>query len=509
MMNFRLAPVAAVSLWLSLLCSSHTSAQWVQTGTIDGAGVHTLIVSGTNLFAGMTTGGVFLSTDQGNHWTAVNEGLTSPSVTCLALNGENILAGTWGEGVFRSSNNGSTWTPANGGQAPTYINSLFSNQGRAFAGAGPVGIYFTDDCGTTWSAVNSIPPGLGVVSFIPKDANLFAGTFSGAVLLSTDSGMNWTKVNADPASLNVSCFAVIGTDLFAGTSDNGVYLSTDDGIHWTNVSSGFTGEYTVNALVANGMNLFAGAAGGAFVSSNNGTLWKAINDGLPETKNTWSLAVCGPVLYAGLGGSAGVFQRAFDEILPIGLTSFTVSVVDGSSATLRWSTASEVNNYGFTIQSKRAHDRDFVDVAGTFVAGHGTTVAPHSYSLTILCAVEPQMSFRLEQIDLDGTVHMSEPVMLSGSTLADVTPLEFALNQNYPNPFNPTTIIRYSLPRKSEVVLTVYNTLGQEVATLVQGQREAGAYEAKFDGSGLASGVYLYRLHAGDFTQTKRSFLLR
>jgi len=88
-------------------------------------------------------------------------------------------------------------------------------------------------------------------------------------------------------------------------------------------------------------------------------------------------------------------------------------------------------------------------------------------------------------------------------------PTVFSLLQNYPNPFNPATTIRYGLPQKSVVQLTVFNTLGQLVATLVQGEEEAGYHEVKFDGSGLSSGVYLYRLTAGSFVQTRKLLLLK
>ena len=88
-------------------------------------------------------------------------------------------------------------------------------------------------------------------------------------------------------------------------------------------------------------------------------------------------------------------------------------------------------------------------------------------------------------------------------------PISYALEQNYPNPFNPSTTIRYGMPHKSAVQLTVFNTLGQQVATLVQGEQEAGYHEVRFDGSGLSSGVYFYRLQAGDFVQTRKLLLIR
>ncbi len=80
---------------------------------------------------------------------------------------------------------------------------------------------------------------------------------------------------------------------------------------------------------------------------------------------------------------------------------------------------------------------------------------------------------------------------------------------NYPNPFNPSTTIRYGLPRGSHVLLTVFNTLGQQVATLVQGEEEAGYHEVRFDGTGLSSGVYFYQMTAGDYVATKKLLLLK
>jgi hypothetical protein len=88
-------------------------------------------------------------------------------------------------------------------------------------------------------------------------------------------------------------------------------------------------------------------------------------------------------------------------------------------------------------------------------------------------------------------------------------PALFRLEQNYPNPFNPTTTIRYALPRRSHVSLTVYTTLGQQVATLVNESQDAGYHDVRFDGSGLASGVYFCRLKAGGYVETKKLLLAR
>jgi thermitase len=92
---------------------------------------------------------------------------------------------------------------------------------------------------------------------------------------------------------------------------------------------------------------------------------------------------------------------------------------------------------------------------------------------------------------------------------ASITPATFELAEGYPNPFNPSTTIRYGLPERTYVSLSVFNTLGQKVASLVQGEQDAGYHEVKFDGSRLASGIYFYRLTVGTFVETKKLLLLR
>jgi hypothetical protein len=85
----------------------------------------------------------------------------------------------------------------------------------------------------------------------------------------------------------------------------------------------------------------------------------------------------------------------------------------------------------------------------------------------------------------------------------------FVLSQNYPNPFNPTTQISYTIPTRSHVTLAVFNTLGQKVAELVNSEKEAGTYDVTFDASRLASSVYLYRIQAGSFVQTKKLVVVK
>jgi hypothetical protein len=88
-------------------------------------------------------------------------------------------------------------------------------------------------------------------------------------------------------------------------------------------------------------------------------------------------------------------------------------------------------------------------------------------------------------------------------------PSKYALSQNYPNPFNPSTVISYQLPKSGNVKLTVFDVLGREVKTLVNEYKSAGTYEVTFDGSALSSGLYLYRITSGDFSDTKKMMLVK
>lgn len=88
-------------------------------------------------------------------------------------------------------------------------------------------------------------------------------------------------------------------------------------------------------------------------------------------------------------------------------------------------------------------------------------------------------------------------------------PSEFVLEQNYPNPFNPSTTIRFAVPQREQVNLVVFNSLGQEIKTLISGEKEQGSYEVTFDASNLPSEVYFYRLQAGSFVETKKMILLK
>ncbi len=186
-------------------------------------------------------------------------------------------------------------------------------------------------------------------------------------------------------------------------------------------------------------------------------------------------------------------------VLPVELSSFTAKV-NGTDVTLNWSTATETNNNGFEVQRKSG--KDFTTIG--FVRGKGTTTEVQNYSFSETKLPVGKYSYRLKQIDFNGSFEYS------GIVNVDLySPTEFVLDQNYPNPFNPSTFISYSLPQNSFVTLKVYDVLGNEVTTLVNEIKSAGKYDVRFDASNLSNGVYLYSLQADNFTSTKKMILIK
>jgi hypothetical protein len=195
----------------------------------------------------------------------------------------------------------------------------------------------------------------------------------------------------------------------------------------------------------------------------------------------------------------------YDAVVPVELVSFTASILplnNENVVELSWITATELNNSGFTVERK-TQNTEWVNIG--FVDGHGTTTEAQSYSFIDKDLSSGSYSYRLKQVDFDGsfTYHVLAETVEIGSIKT------FYLSQNYPNPFNPSTIISFQVPVESNISLKVYDMLGNEVATLVNESKTAGEYEVEFNAATIASGIYFYRLQAGDFVETKRMMLMK
>ena len=187
---------------------------------------------------------------------------------------------------------------------------------------------------------------------------------------------------------------------------------------------------------------------------------------------------------------------------PVELTTFTANITK-SSVVLKWETATELNNSGFDIE-RSADSKSFQKIA--FVKGKGTTTQLSKYSYTDNSTTAGTYYYRLKQIDNNGTSKYSN--VIESQVLA--VPTVFKLSQNYPNPFNPSTLINFTVSKQGTATLKVFNTLGQEVTTLFNGQANPGQnYSINFNASGLSSGIYFYQLKQGSSIDTQKLMLLK
>lgn len=196
---------------------------------------------------------------------------------------------------------------------------------------------------------------------------------------------------------------------------------------------------------------------------------------------------------------------ALDVVVPVELTDFTLENINGE-VIIKWQTATETNNSGFEVQrnEKLNHASQLEWEKVTFVDGRGTTAEVTNYICSDKVEKPGTYFYRLKQIDFDGTMSYSQEIEV------DVNgPAKFALLQNYPNPFNPSTTIRFTLPVITDLVIAVYNSLGEKVSDLFKGEMEVGYHEVKFDASNLSSGVYFYRFESKEFVDVKKMVLTK
>ncbi|MBN8545009.1 MAG: T9SS type A sorting domain-containing protein [Ignavibacteria bacterium] len=188
--------------------------------------------------------------------------------------------------------------------------------------------------------------------------------------------------------------------------------------------------------------------------------------------------------------------------LPVELISFTARAT-AAGITLNWETATEISNAGFEVERKTPGSL-WQKIA--FIEGHYTTNSPKYYSFTDQPSVNGTVFYRLKQIDTDGSFEYSAEIKVESGI-----PQEYSLSANYPNPFNPATTVDYSLPVGGFVSVKLYNSQGREVATIFNESKEAGYHSFTIDAAkySLASGVYFYRISAGNFTMTRKMLLLK
>ena len=517
-----------------------------------------LAVIGTNLFAG-TDSGVFLTTNNGTSWNRASTGLLNGFfcyIHALAVSGPNLFAATHG-GVYLSTNNGTSWTAANAGLTPNYVSSFAVSPNGAggtnlFAGTGR-GAFLSTDNGTSWTAAN-VGQRADISLLTISGTNLFAGSF-GDVFLSTDNGTSWTATSFALADIQLASLIVSGMHLFAGT-DSGVFCSTDNGSNWN--QTGLVGHQVTSLVVSDSL-LFAGtgwvgphhSSGGAlFRSSSNGADWDSVSSGYVAGLGIGNSALGTSLFLVTFGGDemgwVSTVERSTDNGVTwiragIGLPGWTDGVtcfasIDtmmlagtwysgiflSSNNGISWmpantgitdnsigsSTVSGTNIFAGTAHGvflTTNNGANWSDISGSLI---NSSVSALTVSDSSLFAGTTSGVWKRPLSEIVTSVRTPSPSI----------PARYAMMQNYPNPFNPTTTISYQLPAQSRVTLKIFDVLGREVATLVDGIQEPGYKTASFNAGKLASGVYYYRLHVrqtdggsstGSYVDTKKLLLLK
>ena len=188
--------------------------------------------------------------------------------------------------------------------------------------------------------------------------------------------------------------------------------------------------------------------------------------------------------------------------LPVELASFNANV-SGRNVILNWTTSSESNNAGFDIERRSAEGIEWTKVGN--VAGNGTSTLLHDYSFTDRNVLTGKYNYRLKQTDYNGNYEYHNLT----SEINVGTPNSFSLKQNYPNPFNPTTKIDFDIAVDGNVKLTVYNSSGKEIATLVNEFKTSGYHSVTFDARNISSGIYYYKLESNGVSKVMKMTLLK
>ncbi|GAB6283640.1 MAG: hypothetical protein STSR0008_24250 [Ignavibacterium sp.] len=304
----------------------------------------------------------------------------------------------------------------------------------------------------------------------------------------------WTEINI----WNGSAWTGGGTNI--GTSEHGDNITGNDANGWVEVRVPRT---TITETLGDIQ---------FFITGNEN--FHGSFDACPNDDNSTD--------WSGTNAHSDLINYSQNIPLPVELTSFAANILS-SGIELNWQTATEVNNYGFDVE--RSTDKQNWTKLG-FVAGNGNSNSPKDYSYVdedIKNQANGKYYYHLKQIDTDGSYEYSETIEVDWTSgVTDVNddsnlPKEFSLSQNYPNPFNPTTKIKYTItaspissPKERTFVrLIVYDVLGNEIAALVNEEKAPGEYEVEFNGKGLSSGMYFYKIEAGNFVQVNKMILMK
>lgn len=394
------------------------------------------------------------------------------------------------------------WSQTNGPNSNvTYVKTLAVSGSYIYVGTATnstsIGIYMSTNNGSNWIEINNGLTDLRVNQIITNGSIVYAVTTT-KIFVSTDNGTNWTSIsNSIPASYHFYSLYIFGTNLIIGADQGGVFFSSNNGISWDYRGILSAGPVVVNCFLVSGTNLFAGTTNGIFLSTNNGLTWVNRSNGLLD-QTTYSLVQLGGNLYC---GNYGWLSKSTNSGVTWTATSLPTSIVNciivsGSNLIAATQTATIANtgiflstDYGISWMQKNQ--------------GIGYP-APYALSLAVV------NNFIFAGVSSHAVWRRSlNDILTNIQSVSQKIPSKYYLSQNYPNPFNPITNIKFAIPKNEFVTIKVYNVAGKEIKELVNQIISAGEYKIDFDGTGLESGVYFYRIKAGEFLETKKMILIK
>ena len=472
----------------------------------------------TNVFAAAFPG-VYVSTDNGTSWWETGWPVgTASTAANLCINGGMLYAG--GIGIWKYPSAADTlWTIQLSGTIDTLLAVKAVDNNVVWTSGMNGGVFLTTNGGAAWRSAGGGTLGTGTVNAVEAlDAgNAFVTVFSnnaGKIFRTSNGGSSWSAVSTQAGVAIGGVQMRTSLEGYAVGSPAGskwtVLKTTDGGVTWNSLPTGpsedslttlaqsYYGPYPIRPVGVQllGSTLWFGSISGAvYRSTDFGATWSTGASAVPLGALHFNSA--------SVGLSGGMYRDSMRTSVNGGLSWDTVSSPGTNQVTCISGTGSE---FWATIGSSIAYTNNSGHTWSYSTPGHWGINAPLN-ALTFTTAASQLNGWAVGDSGL--VLHYRRSGVASVPGPGAALPSAYALFQNYPNPFNPSTIIRYSLPGRSHVILAIFNALGQRVATLVNGDVDAGNHSVRFDGSNLASGVYFYHIQAGDFVQSKKLIVVR